>query len=119
VEPTEVAAKDSFEVQVIGQGNERAISLRQPDAALGKVVENRVLTESSTQEKRHIGRYLIQESLNLITPSPEFELPPGMSYSAGDYLAILPTNPPQSVKRALKHFNLSEEVSYAIMKLGS
>jgi cytochrome P450 / NADPH-cytochrome P450 reductase len=34
-----------------------------------------------------------------------------MTYAAGDYLAILPTNPIQSVKRVLKHFNLSEEVS--------
>ena len=34
-----------------------------------------------------------------------------MTYSAGDYLAILPTNPVQSIKRVLKHFNLSEEVS--------
>jgi cytochrome P450 / NADPH-cytochrome P450 reductase len=55
VEPTEGATKESFEVQVSGQGTERAISLRQPDAALGKVVENRILTTSATQEKRHIG----------------------------------------------------------------
>jgi hypothetical protein len=33
-----------------------------------------------------------------------------MTYSAGDYLAILPTNPVQSVKRVLKLFNLSEQV---------
>jgi cytochrome P450/NADPH-cytochrome P450 reductase len=57
VEPTEGATEESFEVQVSGQGTERAISLRQPDAALGKVVENRVLTASTTQEKRHIGQY--------------------------------------------------------------
>jgi hypothetical protein len=55
VEPTEGATEGSFEVQVSGQGTERAISLRQPDAALGKVVENRILTTSATQEKRHIG----------------------------------------------------------------
>jgi hypothetical protein len=57
VEPTEGVTKETFEVQVSDQGTERAISLRQPDAALGKVVENRILTTSTTQEKRHIGHY--------------------------------------------------------------
>jgi cytochrome P450/NADPH-cytochrome P450 reductase len=37
-----------------------------------------------------------------------------MTYSTGDYLAILPTNPAQSVRRVLKHFNLSEEVSQTL-----
>jgi cytochrome P450/NADPH-cytochrome P450 reductase len=41
-----------------------------------------------------------------------------MSYSAGDYLCILPTNPAESVKRVLKHFGLSEEATITI-KAGS
>jgi sulfite reductase alpha subunit-like flavoprotein len=50
----------------------------------------------------------------------EFKLPAGMSYCAGDYLAILPTNPKASVKRVLKYFKLSEEVTnnqFIYMKL--
>jgi cytochrome P450/NADPH-cytochrome P450 reductase len=41
-----------------------------------------------------------------------------MSYSAGDYLSVLPTNPAESVKRVLKHFGLSEEATIMI-KAGS
>lgn len=41
-----------------------------------------------------------------------------MSYSAGDYLAILPTNPLESVKRVFKHFKLSQEAT-VVIKAGS
>jgi cytochrome P450/NADPH-cytochrome P450 reductase len=41
-----------------------------------------------------------------------------MTYSAGDYLCILPTNPMESVKRVLKHFRLSQETTITI-KAGS
>lgn len=37
-----------------------------------------------------------------------------MTYSAGDYLSILPTNPIESVKRVIKHFGLSEEATVII-----
>ena len=47
-------AAEGFDVQVVDVGIERAVSLRQPDAALGKVVENYVLTSNSVNEKRHI-----------------------------------------------------------------
>ena len=36
----------------------------------------------------------------------EIALPKGVSYQTGDYLAILPTNPDQTVQRALRRFNL-------------
>jgi hypothetical protein len=48
-------AAQGFDVQVVDVGTERAVSLRQPDAALGKVVENYILTSNSVNEKRHIG----------------------------------------------------------------
>ena len=37
------------------EGTFRASVLRQPDAALGTVVENKVLTSSDAPAKRHIG----------------------------------------------------------------
>lgn len=76
-------------------GIERAVNLRQPDAALGKVVENRVLTKSGAPVKRHIGekgKILQAGSLlfALLRPtSLEFALPDGMTYRAGYYLAML------------------------------
>jgi cytochrome P450/NADPH-cytochrome P450 reductase len=104
-----------LDVKIADPGTQRAISLRQPDAALGRVVENKLLTRDAVQDKRHIGGYLkgtcdndTQQSLFFFFS--EFELPVGMTYSAGDYLAILPTNPKASVKRVLKHFKLSDEV---------
>jgi cytochrome P450/NADPH-cytochrome P450 reductase len=36
----------------------------------------------------------------------EVSLPKGVTYQTGDYLAILPTNPDQTVHRALRRFNL-------------
>nr|GAT46740.1 predicted protein [Mycena chlorophos] len=39
----------------------------------------------------------------------EFELPDGVSYTAGDYLAILPLNPASSIKRVMTRFVLPPE----------
>ena len=39
----------------VDDGKSRASSLRQPDADLGKVVENRVLTSPNAPAKRHLG----------------------------------------------------------------
>ncbi|KAF8998906.1 cytochrome P450 oxidoreductase OrdA-like protein [Hymenopellis radicata] len=62
---------------VLDDGDERAETLRQPDTAMGRLVENKLLTPPGHPAKRHL----------------EFELPAGMSFNAGDYLAILPHNP--------------------------
>lgn len=82
-----------FEVKTVDPGTARATILRQPEAALGSVVENRVLTKPGTPVKRHI----------------EFKLPEAAAARAGDYLAILPHNPPRNVHRVLAHFGLSSE----------
>ncbi|KAI0770681.1 fatty acid hydroxylase [Fomes fomentarius] len=82
-----------LEVKKVSAGTERAELLRQKDTALGTVVENRLLTAPGAPPKRHI----------------EFELPEGMTYRAGDYLAILPINPERVVRRALVRFGLSAE----------
>lgn len=64
------------------------------DERLGTITENRELV-SQTQElplsKRHI----------------EVALPAGMTYQAGDYLAVTVSNPPENVERVLRRFNLS------------
>ncbi|KAJ3737687.1 fatty acid hydroxylase [Lentinula guzmanii] len=86
-----------FKVE-INPGTDRPNALRQPDAALGRVVENRILTAPGHPVKRHI----------------EFELPVGSTYRAGDYLAILPQNPPHSVRRVLAYFGLSNEQSVTV-----
>ena len=45
-----------FEVKTVDPGTHRAAALRQPDAALGRVVENRILTKPGVPMKRHIGK---------------------------------------------------------------
>ncbi|SJK98069.1 related to bifunctional P-450:NADPH-P450 reductase [Armillaria ostoyae] len=79
-----------IDVKVIDAGDERAESLRQPDTALGRLLENKILTPTGHPVKRHL----------------EFELPPRMNYGAGDYLAILPHNPTRDINRVLSHFGI-------------
>ncbi|TCD71958.1 hypothetical protein EIP91_000090 [Steccherinum ochraceum] len=91
-----------IEVTSIDAGTGRASALRQTDAALGTVVETRLLTAPGAPAKRHI----------------EFDLPEGMGYRAGDYLAILPTNPQRNVQRVLNHFKLSAEQEVTLSSSG-
>lgn len=59
----------------------RVNHLRQ-DLGEGLVLDNRVLTALDEPAKRHI----------------EIQLPTGMGYTAGDYLAVLPVNNDKTVK---------------------
>lgn len=91
-----------LKVETVGEGATRAVDLRQHDAALGTVIENRVLTAPGAPQKRHI----------------EFELPEGVTSRAGDYLAILPSNPPQDVHRVLARFGMLPEQQIVISSSG-
>ena len=79
-------------VEVLEKG--RTTTLRQEDLRVGLLVENRELvsmTAPFARSKRHF----------------ELDLPEGMSYRAGDYLAVLPRNPGLNVERALRRFGLA------------
>ncbi|WP_375691691.1 bifunctional cytochrome P450/NADPH--P450 reductase [Pseudooceanicola sp. LIPI14-2-Ac024] len=74
----------------------RESTLRIGDLQLGTVVENRELVDMAApnaRSKRHI----------------EFALPRGMTYRAGDYLAVLASNPDALVDRALRRFGLTAD----------
>ncbi|KAL6298881.1 cytochrome P450 [Sparassis latifolia] len=90
------------QVQMVAHATARAELLRQPDAALGTVVANRILTSPNAPVKRHL----------------EFKLPENMTFRAGDYLAILPTNPPRDVRRAIAYFGLSPEQEVTLTSAG-
>lgn len=80
---------------------DRASVLRLGDLGLGTVVENRELVDIAVpgaRSKRHL----------------EFALPPGMTYQAGDYLAVLASNPLEQVDRALRRFALTADRSIVI-----
>lgn len=80
---------------------ERAAHLQQ-NVQWASVVETKVLTASGEPEKRHV----------------EIELPANMSYTAGDYLAVLPLNPKEYVRRVMNHFGLAPDAVVTI-KLGA
>jgi cytochrome P450/NADPH-cytochrome P450 reductase len=69
--------------------NRRASHLR-ADVSEAKVIAARTLTAPGVSEKRHI----------------EIQLPTSMTYRAGDYLAILPLNPAETVHRVATRFGL-------------
>ncbi|KAK0645376.1 putative bifunctional P-450:NADPH-P450 reductase [Cercophora newfieldiana] len=63
------------------------------------VVEAKSLTEAKgAEEKRHL----------------EVQLPAGITYRAGDYLAVLPVNPPGSISRVMRRFHISQDANITI-----
>lgn len=81
------AEPDGLDIEV--SANARSSLLRQ-DMKQAMVVETSLLTAPGGPQKRHL----------------EIELPSGMSYRAGDYLAVLPGNPLRNVRRAMARFRL-------------
>lgn len=75
----------------------RSSTLRQ-DVKEAVVVATSDLTSPKAPTKKHI----------------EIQLPSGTSYSAGDYLAILPINPKDIVLRALRRFRLPWDANVTI-----
>ncbi|WP_243790306.1 bifunctional cytochrome P450/NADPH--P450 reductase [Saccharopolyspora gloriosae] len=81
------------ELSVEFAGTTRDPIVRANDLQWGTVIENRELTDLSAGSKRHL----------------EIALPAGASYRTGDYLAVLPLNPPAVVARALSRFGLAHD----------
>ncbi|EGE03825.1 hypothetical protein TEQG_02858 [Trichophyton equinum CBS 127.97] len=79
----------------------RKSTLRQ-DVREATVISNKVLTAPGEPEKRHL----------VLT------LPTGMSYKAGDYLAVLPINDQRNIRRALNRYNLPWDAMLTI-KVGA
>ncbi len=95
------AASDTLSVEIL-RGTRPSI-LRQDELLLGEVVENRELVDVSSplgRSKRHL----------------EIRLPEGMTYRSGDYLAVLLTNPDETVTRVLKRFNFAADDQILIHK---
>lgn len=83
------ASDASFGLDVELTSGARAADLRH-EVREGLVLENRLLTAKGEPEKRHI----------------EIQLPSGMDYKAGDYLAVLPVNPDLVVKQVMARFHI-------------
>ena len=72
------------------------------DVREARVEDVQVLSGSGVSEKRHI----------------EISLPSDMTYSAGDYLAILPLNPKENIHRAMRYFGLSWDSMLTLSSAG-
>lgn len=86
-----VSGSSDLEIDFV-EGTESHV-LNNHQLQLGLILENRELVAMShplARSKRHI----------------ELQLAPGTSYQAGDYLALLPKNPPETIARVLKRFGL-------------
>lgn len=79
----------------------RSSALRQ-DVKEAVVVEARSLTAPEAREKRHL----------------EVQLPTGMTYRSGDYLAVLPINPIENVQRVMRRFHLPLDSNITIESEG-
>jgi cytochrome P450/NADPH-cytochrome P450 reductase len=84
---SEDPAADSLDVQF---SSPRSSTLRQ-DVKEATVVAERLLTAPGAPPKKHI----------------EIQLPEGMAYKVGDYLAVLPVNSKASISRVMRQFQLS------------
>ncbi|KAK0654544.1 putative bifunctional cytochrome P450 E-class, group I:NADPH-P450 reductase [Cercophora samala] len=83
-------SKDGQQALEVQFSNPRASTLRQ-DVEEAVVLEERILTKGDGVPKKHL----------------EVQLPEGMTYRAGDYLAVLPVNPKESVSRVMRKFGLA------------
>lgn len=84
----DAVSEPSVEVSISSQS--RSTNLKQ-DVKAALLVENKLLTAPREPEKKHV----------------EIKLPTDMVYKAGDYLAILPTNPKKSIRRVIARFGLA------------
>lgn len=92
-----VSTSEESELVIEVDTASRRSTLRQ-DVKEAIVVSNTVLTAPGEAEKRHI----------------VLNLPTGMSYKVGDYLAVLPMNDPKNIKRVLKSYGLPWDVMLTI-----
>ncbi len=87
------------EVELELSTQQRASNLQQR-VLWANVTDAKTLTAPGEPEKRHI----------------EFQLPSDMDYRAGDYLAVLPINHGDTIRRVVKRFNLPWDAVITIKK---
>jgi cytochrome P450/NADPH-cytochrome P450 reductase len=99
---SDASAGTSFETSLdVLVSSPRSSTLRQ-DVREARVEEVEVLSKPGVPEKRHI----------------EISLPSDMTYSSGDYLAILPLNPKENISRAMRYFGLAWDSMLSISSTG-
>jgi cytochrome P450/NADPH-cytochrome P450 reductase len=93
------ASTPELSVKLLSDG--RTAILHEGNLRAGQVVENRELVDITSPLARS-KRYF------------EIALPEGMTYRAGDYLAVLPDNPVENIDRALRRFGLAADAQVVL-----
>ena len=110
---------DSFWPSIMNTfgGEEKTISDGVPslDMAISSPQDISHPSSSDVQETRTLkNRTLARSDDGELKKHIELQLPDGSQYRAGDYLAILPMNPPQTVKRVTRRFQLPSNATLFI-----
>ncbi|RDA84463.1 hypothetical protein CP532_0075 [Ophiocordyceps camponoti-leonardi (nom. inval.)] len=93
------AADDDLKGFNIEVGTETRSKMLRQDVVAAEVSETRLLTKvGAARKKRHIA----------------INLPSGLTYRAGDYLAVLPVNPLSTIRRVMKRFQLPWDATIRI-----
>jgi cytochrome P450/NADPH-cytochrome P450 reductase len=93
----ETASSEKKTLHVSIDTTRREQTLRLDKMVTATIVSNEII--SGTPKEKGEKGYNVKRHI-------EISLPQGVTYQTGDYLAILPTNPDQTVQRALRRFNL-------------
>ena len=93
---------EDFGLQIDIDTDSRRSKLRQ-DVKEAIIISNELLTAPGEPEKRHIS----------------LQLPHGMTYKTGDYLAVLPMNNSKTIRRVLKHYGLPWDAVLTIKSGGN
>ena len=95
-------ANTSAESMTVSISSQHRSSLLRQDVQEALVTQVDVLTSPDVPAKRHI----------------EIKVPADMTYRTGDYLAILPLNPAESVQRVMRNFGLASDAALTITSKG-
>jgi cytochrome P450/NADPH-cytochrome P450 reductase len=99
VSSREVASGPLYTVEMVPSASAELV--KQNKLELSTLVENRELVDMTSplgRSKRHLA----------------FKLPEGVTYAAGDYLAVLPENHPDLVERAARRFGLRTDAAVVL-----
>jgi cytochrome P450 / NADPH-cytochrome P450 reductase len=95
----EVASGPLYQVEVVPSASAELVL--QNKLGLATLLENRELVDMTSplgRSKRHLA----------------FRLPEGVTYAAGDYLAVLPENHPEQVERAARRFGVRPDAALVL-----
>lgn len=91
-----------------------AVAPEGPAMSVEVTSPRKVTLHQDVKEASVVGSTILTAKDAFVKQSVEIQLPQGMTYKAGDYLAVLPVNPGDHVDRVLRHFHLPRDAHLTI-----